>query len=258
MPDDTTASAWLANPPATLNESDLYAIAASVGDEPSPRGGMSLQDRLERDEMVRFSVKHLRMTATQVWQYSQCWKHPFYDEQGVWRRINALKLRGSVKRVAEQSLHELFTIKICLKIWQDAHRNGFPVTGIEKESRLPGAGIRADMRFMLGHRLFFVEHQRSVLTYMGWRQKLGKYVRFRKGKGIGPFRVLITMDNESNLNTVYRYAKEVTREHPELCLFLLAWQPDLLGQYDTTTEPVWVSNRLVNGRPETVALMEKC
>lgn len=255
MADRSSDPQWLANEDGGDRPRFDEPDAETDGAEGSPGRGMSLRERMERDDQVLFSVKHLRMTIPQILEFSECWKHPFYDEKAVWRRVNSLKLRNRVKRVAEQSIHDHCTFKLCLKIWRDAHRNEFPITGIEKESRLPDAGIRADMRFNLGKRLFFHEHQRSVLTYMGWKTKLTKYVRYRRRDDVGPFRVLITMDDESNLNTVYRYAREVTADHPELCLFLLGWQPDILGQYDTTTEPVWVTNRLIDGRPETVSLM---
>jgi len=255
MDDRSTAPVWLAKNRG--NEDDAFAYPAVANDpaEDAPGKSMSLRDRMERDERVLFAVKRLRMTVPQILEFSECWEHPFYDEKSVWRRINALKLKRRVKRVAEQSLHDHFSIKVNLKIWKDAHRNGFPITGIEKESSIPGASIRADFRYNLAHRTFFHENQRSALTYMGWKQKLSKYVKHRRQPGTKPFRVLITMDDERSLNTVYRYAKEVTEDYPEMCLFLLAWQPDLLGQYDTTTEPIWVTNRIVNGRPETASLM---
>ncbi len=70
-----------------------------------------------------------------------------------------------------------------------------------------------------------------------------------------PFRVLIVMENERNLNTVYRYCRELTQLRPQLSLFLLAWQNDLLGHHDVCSEKVWVSNLQVGRRPQTVSLL---
>lgn len=255
MTDRSSAPEWLANKGGLEDEDFTEPVATNDTVEDAPIRSMSFETRIDRDEKVRQAVKQLRMTVPQILEFSQCWEHPFYDEKSVWRRITALNLKRRVKRVAEQSLHDFFSIKIGLKIWKDAHRNGVPVTNIEKESSIPDARIRADFRYNLGHRLFFHENQRSALTYMGWKQKLTKYVKYRRTPGTKPFRVLITMDDERSLNTVYGYAKDVTEDFPELCIFLLAWQPDFLGQYDTTTEPIWVTNRIVAGKHETVSLM---
>ena len=214
------------------------------------------QDEIKyRDELVRFSVKHLKMTLPQILECSKTWERPFYDEQGVWRRLEAMKLQKKVRFVAEQSLHDLWVIRVCLKIWRDAHRNGIVISGIEKEYRVEDSGIRCDMKFFLNDRLYLLETQATALTFRGWKAKLGKYVRYRKRKGVRPFRVLIVMENKSNLNTVFRYARELTAGHPNLELFLLGWMPDVLSQYDTTGEDIWVPNRLVDRKIETVSLV---
>lgn len=206
--------------------------------------------------MIRYCVLRLKMTAPQVLEFSKLWPRPFYDEQGVWRRLEGLGLEAKVKRVPEQSLHDLWTYRVCLKIWKDATRGGHVLSEVEKECRIgEESGIRADMKFRLGDRLFYLETQQSALTFRGWKSKLSKYVRYRTRKGVLPFRVLIVMENERNLNTVYRYCREVTEGRPNLSLFLLAWQNDLLGHFDVCAEKVWVSNVQVERRPQTVSLL---
>ena len=215
---------------------------------------MPLGERKRRDELLRYAVLRLRMTMRQCWELSRTWPWPFYDERDVRRRLEEMGLAGKVKRVNEQSLHDLWTIKVSLKVWADARRNGVEVRGAEKEHRLgEDSGIRCDMKFQLGERLYYLETQQTALTFRGWKAKLGKYVRHRKKSG--PFRVLIVMEDERNLNTVYRYCKEATAHKPNLAIFYLAWQNDLLGQFDTVGEAVWVTNRVVNRRPETVSLL---
>jgi hypothetical protein len=209
---------------------------------------------MRRDELLRYGALRLKFTVPQLMELSRTWPWPFFNEANLWRRLVALGIGNKVKRVAEQSLHDMWTAKVCLKVWRDAARNGIEVRGAEKEYKLgEGSAIRADMKFYLGSRLYFLETQQSALTFRGWKAKLGKYVRYRRKSG--PFRVLLILENERNLNTVYRYCKEVTAHKPNLALFLLAWQPDLLGQFDTVAEAVWVTNRVKDRRPETVSLV---
>ncbi len=221
-------------------ESQPEATDASSGD--AGRGRMSLTEIKQRDELVTFSVRHLRMTAAQVFAFAKCWPHPFSTESDVWRRLKALKLDKRIRHVARQTLHDEWTLLIFVKIACDAVRNGFGITDIAKECRIgDDSGIRSDMRFRIGERLYFLETQHSALTYRGWKAKLGKYVRYRRRSE--PFRVLIVMENENNLNTVVRYARDVMEQHPNLTLFYFAYMPDLMGQYDVVREDVWTTHR---------------
>jgi hypothetical protein len=185
------------------------------------------------------------MTAQQIARFSKGWQYPFYDERDVWRRVKALGLDGGRKRIrlaAEQSLHEQWTLDVFIKLALDAVRNRIPLSEVVKEYRVgDGSGIRADMHFRLGRYEFFQETQRPGLTYQGWKAKMSKYLTYRKRSG--PFRVLVVMEDEHNLNTALRYAKEVMKDRPNLTLFLFAWIPDLMSQYDTITEDVWRSHR---------------
>lgn len=211
--------------------------------EPARGKRMSLQEIKQRDALLTACVKRLRMTVPQITAFSRSWEHPFYGENDVWRRLEALRLDRKVRRVARQSIHDQWAINIFIKIARDAVKGGHPVFEIAKEHRIgEDSGIRADFRFRIRDRLFYLETQHSALTYVSWKAKLGKYVRYRKRKGVKPFRVLIVMEDEHNLNTVLRYTREVLSPHPGLSLFLLAWMPDLMGQYDTVTEDVWTDH----------------
>jgi len=210
----------------------------------APRKTLSLKEIKERDALVTGCVRKLRMTAQQIADFSRMWEHPFYDERDVWRRVKALKLDRRIKRVASQSLHEEWTLKVFLKLSRDAVRNGIPVYEIAKEFKIgEESGIRADMRYRFGKFLFYQETQRPGLTYQGLKAKFKKWVRYRRKPGVRPFRVLVVMEDERNLNTALQYAREVMEPYPNLTLFLFAYMPDLLGQYDTIKEDVWRSHR---------------
>lgn len=218
------------------------AEAKRYDSDSAPRKAMPLRRRMERDEMVRRSVLHLKMTAQQVWEFSKCWPYPFYDVSDVWRRVYAMKLDRKIKHATRQSLHERWILEVSTKIWRDSAKAKIPITEIQKECRIgENSGIRSDMRFRLGSKLFHLELQESSLTFRGWKQKLGKYVRYRKRSR--PFRVLVVMENETSLNTVYGYARDVMKDHPNLGLFYFAWMPDLMGQYDTVREDVWTTHK---------------
>lgn len=210
----------------------------------APVRRLSLRKIKERDELVKGSVKKLKMTAKQIADFSKLWEHPFHDERDVWRRVKALKLDKKIKHAAAQSLHDEWTLRCFIKIARDACFNGFPMSEIAKEYRIgENSGIRADMRFRIGSRLFYLETQQSTLTYVGWKRKLGKYLAYRRRQGVKPFRVLVTFESEPELNTVVGYAKDLLKPYPNLTLFLFAYLPDLLGHYDTVTEDVWRSHR---------------
>jgi hypothetical protein len=201
---------------------------------------LSLSEIKDRDELLTGCVKQLKMTAPQIAEFSRMWQHPFYDERDVWRRVKALKLDKKLKHVARQSLHDEHTLRTFLKIARDATRNGYPLSEISKEHRIgDGSSIRADMKFRIGNRLFYLETQRSSLLYQSWSRKLGKYVAYRRRKP--PFRVLIVFEDERDLNVVHRYAREIMKPYPGLNLFLFAWLPDLLSHYDIVTEDVWTT-----------------
>jgi hypothetical protein len=221
---------------------DLYAEDAGIPSAPTRR--MSLEKIRGRDALLTGCVLRLKMTASQIADFSKAWEHPFFDERDVWRRVNAIGLGKKIKHVARQSLHDEWNIRVFTKIARDAIRDGIQVYEISKEHRIGGgSGIRSDFRFRLDRFLFYQEGQETALTYMGWKAKLGKYVRLRKTPGVRPFRVLITMQDEHCLNTVLGYAKEVMAPHPNLTLFLFAYMPDLLGQYDVVREDVWRTHR---------------
>lgn len=211
---------------------------------------MSLQQIKQRDELLTSCVHRLKMTVPQLLEFSRAWEHPFDSEKNVWRRLVALGLERRVRHVAHQSLHDQWTLDVFVKIARDAIRAGFPVTEIAKEHRIgDGSRIRADMKFVIHQRrlgkqfLYYQESQESALTYVGWKAKLTKYLHYRRRPEVRPFRVVIVMENESSLNTVLRYAREVMEPHPKLTLFLFAWQPDLMGQYNVVTEDVWRTHR---------------
>lgn len=221
-----------------LAEADINEFASAGRRTPS------LDERRNRDALLTGCVKQLKMSAPQILSFSRAWGYPFHSESDVWRRVNALGLGKRIRHVARQSLHDEWMLNVFIKIARDAIRNNLPVFEIAKEFRIgEGSGIRSDMRWRIQHRLFFLEAQQSSLTYLGWKAKLSKYVRYRRQKGVRPFRVLIAMEDEQNLNTVLGYAKEVLAPFPSLTLFLFAYMPDLLNQYDTVTEEVWRSHR---------------
>jgi mRNA-degrading endonuclease RelE of RelBE toxin-antitoxin system len=254
--DDTTAYAGAQAEPAYSDSVPPQEEATDGQGSTAGRRRMSLDDIKRRDDLVRVTVTHLRMTAPQIHKFSEMWEFPFYSESDVWRRIKALKLDGRVKHVASQSLHDEWTIRILIKIVRDASRNGIVVEGIRKEYRLgDSSGIRADLylRLRQGARTFqfFIETQQSALTFRSWKSKLTKYLNYYRRRRIGPFRILVVFENEDQLRTVLKHAAAVM-EGRDNTLFLFAYMPDLLGQYDTVMEDIWTTHRR-----EPVALCAK-
>lgn len=247
--EDTLVDEGLQTEAVSDDGNDWLFKANDTASPSTPRKAPSLQRRKERDELLSACVLRLKMTAPQITEFSRTWEFPFYNEAAVWRRVIAMRLDKKLVHVSRQSLHDEWTLRIFIKIARDAIRNGFPVHEIAKEHRIgDGSKIRADMKWRIANRLFYLETQHSSLTYVGWKAKLGKYLKYRRRSR--PFRVLIVMENEENLNTVLNYAREVMAPSPNLTVFYFALMQDLLGQFDTVREDVWRSHRY-----EAISLM---
>lgn len=209
------------------------------------RKSLSLDERKERDAKVDEAMR-LRMTVTQIWKYSQAWENPFYDESSVSRRMKALGLRERVKKDFRQSPHDRDTIECFIKIAIDLRRAGHFISWASKEHKVGKS--RCDIAFEVDGRLmFYLERQRSALSFKGWEDKLRKYADHRKDAK--PYRVLVVFQNPAQLRLIFGFATSVPRE-----LFYFGWHDDLMQR--DTAGLFWVSNKLEGGSPKVVKLVE--
>ena len=189
-------------------------------------------------------MRRLRMTAEQIHAYSQTWPWPFNTVKELDRRLDRLKLRRKIRWKGEQSKHEQAVLLTFIKIAWDAHRAGYEVADVEKEYSIGhGSQLRADMKFRIGDRLYFLEFEIANRSD-GWTGKIRKYLHYRKSKGTRPFRTLIIFDNKAPLTRTWYATREIMKPHPGLELFLFGWAADTpMGQPDCVTQPVWTTHK---------------
>lgn len=202
---------------------------------------ISNDERLKRDEEVIYCTKHLKMTISQIHRYSWSWKYPIGNYQHAWDICERLGLLARVKKNSQrQSMHEKTMLEFLIRLASDAKDCEREVTEVSKEHRIGvDSRIRADLRLKIGSRLYYVECQSSSLTFVGWKQKLGKYDRYRT-KVKEPFRVLVVFDEQKNLTTIRGYARDVIR-NPNRTLFYFCTYGSL--ERNCVSRTVWQTHR---------------
>jgi hypothetical protein len=219
----------------------------------SSEGRMSAEDVAARDELLRKYVS-LRLTARQVHELSQSWAWPFPHVNHVWRRVERLRLKVIEER--GQLPHKRAIAEVLCRLSRCAAMNGYRLNDVRIEASLgEGSGVRSDLHVVIEgkgvRRVRIFEVQLTRMAGWLWRRKLERVKRWRKRKGVEPFRcVLLVEDRDAaeafkfhEVNKAYKIACEVMRDSPNMCLFLVDWNPDFRVQFDVLAEDIFMSNQ---------------
>ncbi len=224
-------------------------------DAPSPRpeGYITDAERKDRDERLR-RCRKMRFTALQILAYSQTWPRPYGQIQHVKRRLRELGLKAKPKK--DQRPHDEEAIDAFIRIATDAVAEGYRVVEERREHSIGNdSGIRADFRFVLVgkgvSRERFLEVQLSRMPAGDWKRKLDKYLRYRKRKDVGPFRVCVLVEDRDapeehryeELKKAFAIAQWLMEDRPNMTLFLFQHLPDFKVGGNAVTGKGWVSNR---------------